>query len=65
MEPVDSPYYTVKETARKLKKHPDTIRSWCENGELEGARKIGRDWYIPKTSVDPQPPPPHEQHEAP
>ena len=27
--------------------HPSTVRRACESGEIEGARKIGRQWRIP------------------
>jgi excisionase family DNA binding protein len=50
-------YYTVEEAAKILHAHPNTIREWCESGKLEGARKFGRKWLIPKTTIDPQEPP--------
>jgi excisionase family DNA binding protein len=47
-------YYTVEETAKILKAHPNTVRDWCENGTLQGARKFGRKWLIPRASIEPQ-----------
>lgn len=29
-----------------------TIIKWCQNGKIDGARKIGRDWIIPRQSLD-------------
>ena len=55
----ESPYYTSDQAAIILQKHPDTIRRLCKRGELEGARKIGGEWYIPRTTIDP--PIPHEK----
>ncbi len=48
-------YYTVEEAAAILRVHPNTVREWCEDGTLTGARKFGRKWLIPRTSVDPEP----------
>jgi excisionase family DNA binding protein len=51
----DSPYYTPEQASVILQKHPDTIRRLCQKGKLEGARKIGGEWLIPRISIDPQP----------
>jgi len=51
----DSPYYTPEQASVILQKHPDTIRRLCKKGKLEGARKIGGEWLIPRFSIDPQP----------
>ena len=52
----ESPYYTPEQAAIILQKHPDTVRRLCKRGELEGARKIGGEWYIPRTTIDPPAP---------
>ncbi len=51
-----SPYYTVDEVAEILHTHVETVRKWCRSGKLEGARKFGKDWFIPRTTIDPPPP---------
>ncbi|TMD65144.1 MAG: helix-turn-helix domain-containing protein [Chloroflexi bacterium] len=51
-----SPYYTADEVAEILHTHVETVRKWCRSGKLEGARKFGKDWFIPRTTIDPQPP---------
>lgn len=63
-----SPYYTVDEIAEMLHTHVETVRKWCRDGRLEGARKFGKDWFIPRTTIDPpkpqqKPAPLHEQKE--
>lgn len=52
----ESPWYTPEQAAVILQKHPDTVRRLCKRGELEGARKIGGEWYIPRTTIDPPTP---------
>jgi excisionase family DNA binding protein len=54
-------YYTVEEVARILRKHENTIRRWCNDGTLKGARKFGNDWYIPRATIDPETPTPREE----
>ena len=49
----ESPYYTTDEAATILRKHRDTIQRMCKRGAIAGAQKIGHDWLIPKTSIDP------------
>jgi excisionase family DNA binding protein len=44
-------YLSVDEVAAIFRKHRDTIRIWCRTGKLKGARKIGRDWFIPYSAV--------------
>jgi len=53
----ESPYYTPEQAAIILQKHPDTVRRLCNRGKIEGARKIGGEWLIPRQSIDPPPPP--------
>jgi len=49
----ESPYYTSEQAAVILQKHPDTVRRLCQKGKIEGARKIGGEWLIPRISIDP------------
>lgn len=49
-------YYTVKEVATILRVHVETVRRWCEEGKLVGAKKYGDRWRIPRSSVDAPPP---------
>lgn len=58
-----SPWYTSEQAAGILQKHIDTIRRLCKQGKLEGARKIGSEWYIPCTTIDP--PAPHQSSTTP
>ena len=53
---MQEPYYTADEVARILHKHVVNVRRLCREGAFEGARKFGRDWYIPKTTIDPPAP---------
>jgi excisionase family DNA binding protein len=46
-------YYSVDEVAKLLGFHPDTVRLWCREGKLPGARKFGRDWRIPRSALEP------------
>jgi excisionase family DNA binding protein len=52
----ESPWYTSDQAAIVLQRHPETIRKLCKQGKLEGARKIGGEWYIPRTTIDPPAP---------
>jgi excisionase family DNA binding protein len=47
------PYYTVEQAAHILHVHQNTIREWCEQGKLAGARKFERKWLIPRKTIDP------------
>jgi excisionase family DNA binding protein len=49
----ESPYYTPEQAAIVLQKHPDTVRRLCQKGKIEGARKFGGEWLIPRSSIDP------------
>jgi len=51
----ESPYYTPEQAAIILQKHPDTVRRLCQRGKIEGARKIGGEWLIPRANIDPPP----------
>ncbi len=52
----ESPYYTPEQAAIILQKHPDTVRRLCQKGKIDGARKIGGEWLIPRTTIDPPAP---------
>jgi excisionase family DNA binding protein len=52
----ESPYYTPEQAAIILQKHTDTVRRLCQKGKIEGARKIGGEWLIPRSSIDPPAP---------
>jgi excisionase family DNA binding protein len=56
----ESPWYTSEQAAVILQKHPDTVRRLCNKGKIEGARKIGGEWLIPRTAIDPPVPPQHK-----
>ena len=58
-----SPYYTAEQAAGIIGVSRDTIYDWCENGTLAGARRFGKTWRIPRTSVDPHPSHPTEEEE--
>ncbi len=62
---LESPYYTPEQAAIILQKHPDTIRRLCQQGKIEGARKIGGEWLIPRASIDPIPPAPQQKPASP
>lgn len=46
--------YTVRSKRDGTNKSPpaDTIKHWCIDGKLPGAKKHGRDWSIPKEALD-------------
>lgn len=54
---LESPYYTSEQATIILQKNVDTVRRLCQKGKIEGARKIGGEWLIPRSSIDPQPAP--------
>jgi excisionase family DNA binding protein len=44
---------TVREVARILRTHPDSVRPLLASGEIAGAWKwLGRYWRIPRASLD-------------
>lgn len=45
-------YLTVKEASVLLKRPTRTVRHWCQTGYLEEAVRAGRDWLIPRLSID-------------
>ena len=40
-------YLTLAEYAKKIDKQAAIVRQKCIRGTMPGARKIGRDWFIP------------------
>lgn len=44
-------YYSVKEIAKKVGVHPNTVRNWIESGELK-AYKLGRVLRIKKEDFE-------------
>ncbi len=57
----ESPYYTVEQAAIIIQKTADTVRRLCQRGAISGARKIGKEWLIPRASIDPAPLPTTQQ----
>jgi hypothetical protein len=49
-------YYTADETAEILDKNGSTIRRWCRQGLMDGAKKAGlpvrSPWLIPVETVE-------------
>lgn len=43
----------IAEYARKIGKATITVADKCRRGNLPGARKIGRDWFVPKNAEYP------------
>lgn len=43
---------TVGRVAELTNRAPSTIRTWCNEGRLHGARRLrGREWRIPRASL--------------
>ena len=43
----------VAEYAEKIGKAKNSVADKCRRGSLPGARKIGRDWFVPKDAPYP------------
>lgn len=43
----------IAEYAKKIGKATITVADKCRRGNLPGARKIGRDWFVPKDAEYP------------
>lgn len=43
----------IAEYAAMMKKATITVADKCRRGALPGARKIGRDWFVPKDAPYP------------
>ena len=46
-------FITVKEYSEKYKKSVEQVKVFCRKGRIKGAKKIGRDWMIPKDAIYP------------
>jgi excisionase family DNA binding protein len=46
-----SRFWTVKEVARALHRHPRTIYRWLEEGDLRG-KKVKDGWLIPEEELN-------------
>lgn len=43
---------TVAEFAERANRAPSTVRTWCTEGRLPGAKKLrGREWRIPRSAL--------------
>lgn len=49
-------YYSVEEAAHILGVDQETVRRWCRQGKIPGVKRFGREFRIPKASIDPQNP---------
>jgi excisionase family DNA binding protein len=54
-------YYTVGDVARILGVDEETVRRWCRLGKIPGVKRFGREYRIPRISIDPQNPPKEEE----
>ena len=43
----------IAEYAKRIGKATITVADKCRRGNLPGARKIGRDWFVPKDAAYP------------
>lgn len=43
---------TTKEAAAIIGYLPRSVKTLCQRGKLPGARKVGRDWLIPRASAE-------------
>jgi hypothetical protein len=51
-----SEYLTTAAVAKVRGGSMRTLRQMCQKGKIPGAVKIGRDWFIPKASLEHVPP---------
>jgi excisionase family DNA binding protein len=54
-------YYSVEEAARILGVDEETIRRWIRQDKIPGVKRFGREYRIPRTSIDPEPPAQQEE----
>lgn len=46
-------YFTTAQAAKILHVTPDTVKRYCNQDPPRiGGEKVGRDWMIPKSSID-------------
>src|SRR5436190_489710 len=43
--------YTVRTLAAALHRSSSTVRAWVQEGEFEGAVKVGKGWLVPAGAV--------------
>ncbi len=46
-------YLKVKDIAEKWKVSERTVRNYCANGKIKGAKLIGKTWHLPLNSIKP------------
>ena len=44
-------YLTTKQVAEKWNVSERKVSDMCKNGKIEGAKKEGRQWFIPKGAI--------------
>ena len=49
-------YLSVQEAAKKWDISDRRVRALCENGQVEGAVKVGKSWNIPEEAKKPRDP---------
>ena len=47
-------YLSISEVAKKWKLTPRRVRAMCENGQIDGAAKLGRTWAVPVDAERPK-----------
>lgn len=45
-------YLSITEIKEVLPIHPKTLSRMLKNGDISGAGKIGRQWYLPEQKLD-------------
>ncbi len=45
-------YLTISDLQKVLPIHPTTLCKMCKNGEISGAGKIGKQWYLPESKLE-------------
>ena len=45
-------YLTISDLQEILPIHPTTLCKMLKNGEISGAGKIGKHWYIPESKLE-------------
>lgn len=48
-------WLTLDQAAEVLQLTRETVRLMCVRGDIDGARKFGRVWRVPDTSIEPPP----------
>ena len=42
---------TIDAIAKALDRSPNTVRRWCASGRIRGAYRLGREWRVPRASL--------------